>query len=211
MPKILVLFYSRTGNTASIAEAIADGARSVRFSEVELRRIDDLAPAAMIDANPNWKESRAKLASTYQTLGSPQELADYDALVLGSPTRFGVMSAELKSVLDQVGGLWKHGALVNKVGAAFTTVSTPHGGHETTLWSIMTPMANLGMILVPPGFTDPVMYKAGSPYGATATVNSTNSIGEADLAAARHQGKRVAEVTGWVTHAKSHEHGHHAH
>ena len=211
MPKILVLFYSRTGNTASIAEAIAEGARSVRFSEVELRRIDDLAPPAMIHANPAWTESRVRLANTYQTLGSPQELGDYDALILGSPTRFGVMAAELKSVLDQVGGLWKHGALVNKVGAAFTTVSTPHGGHETTLWSIMTPMANLGMILVPPGYTDAVMYKAGSPYGATATVNSTSSIGEADLAAARHQGKRVAEVTGWIAHAKSHEHGGHHH
>ncbi|MDB4915984.1 MAG: NAD(P)H:quinone oxidoreductase, type [Gemmatimonadetes bacterium] len=211
MPKILVLFYSRSGNTAALADAIADGARSVRFSEVEVRRIDDLAPAAMIDANPAWKENRATLASTYQTLGSPQELADYDALILGSPTRFGVMTAELKSVLDQVGGLWKHGALVNKVGAAFTLASTPHGGHETTLWSIMTPMANLGMILVPPGYTDPVMYRAGSPYGATATVNSGHALDEADLAAARHQGKRVAEVTGWITHAKSHTHGGHQH
>jgi NAD(P)H dehydrogenase (quinone) len=211
MPKILVLFYSRTGNTAALADAIADGARSVRFSEVELRRIDDLAPSAKIDTIPTWKESRATLANTYQTLADVEELAEYDALVLGSPTRFGVMAAELKHVLDQAGGLWKHGALANKVGAAFTSVSTPHGGHETTLWSIMTPMVNLGMILVPPGYTDPAMYKAGSPYGATATINSGHALDEADLAAARHQGRRVAEVTGWITHARSHTQGHHHH
>ena len=213
MPKILIAFYSRTGNTAKLADAIADGARSVRFSEVEVRRIDDLAPASVIDANPQWKAGREALAANYQVLSGVAELAEHDALVLGSPTRFGVMAAELKLVLDQAGGLWKHGALVNKVGAAFTSVSTPHGGHETTLWSIMTPMANLGMILVPPGFTDPVMYKGGSPYGATATVNSSSAITDADLAAARHQGKRVAEVTAWITHARSHAHGgeHHHH
>jgi NAD(P)H dehydrogenase (quinone) len=208
MPKILVLFYSRTGNTAALAEAIAEGARSVRFSEVELRRIDDLAPQATIDAMPAWAKSREVLANKYQLLASVDELPSYDALILGSPTRYGIMAAELKNVIDQTGPLWKKGSLVNKVGAAFTTVSTEHGGHETTLWSIMNPMANLGMILVPPGYTDPVMYKGGSPYGATATIGGGRVTGEADLAAAVHQGKRVAEVTGWITHARSHAHSH---
>jgi NAD(P)H dehydrogenase (quinone) len=205
MPKILVLFYSRTGNTAALADAIAEGARSVRFSEVDLRRIDDLAPQQVIDAIPDWKASRDRLAAKYQTLSDVNELVRYDALVLGSPTRYGVMAAELKNVLDQTGPLWQKGALVNKVGAAFTSVATGHGGHETTLWSIMTPMANLGLILVPPGYTDPVMFGGGSPYGATATTGG-GAPGAADLAAARHQGKRVAEVTGWITHARSHAH-----
>ena len=205
MPKILVLFYSRTGNTAALADAIAEGARSVRFAEVDLRRIDDLAPAATIASVPGWAESRAALASKYQTMGAVDELASYDGIILGAPTRYGIMAAELKNVLDQTGPLWNRGALVNKVGAAFTSVATGHGGHETTLWSIMTPMANLGMILVPPGYSDPVMFAGGSPYGATATTGA-GAPGEADLAAARHQGKRVAEVVGWVTHARSHHH-----
>jgi NAD(P)H dehydrogenase (quinone) len=205
MPKVLVLFYSRTGNTAALADAIAEGAKSVRFSEVDVRRIEDLAPASVIEAIPDWKASRENLATRYQTFGAVNSLADYDAMILGSPTRYGVMAAELKNVLDQTGPLWQAGKLVNKVGAAFTSVSTQHGGHETTLWSIMTPMANLGMILVPPGYSDAVMFTGGSPYGATATTGG-GAPGEADLAAARHQGKRVAEVVGWITHARSHKH-----
>jgi NAD(P)H dehydrogenase (quinone) len=205
MPKILVLFYSGTGHTAALADAIADGARAVRFAEVDVRRIEDLASASAIAAVPGWAESRDVLAARYQTFGAIEELASYDALILGSPTRYGIMAAELKNVLDQTGPLWNRGALVNKVGAAFTSVATGHGGHETTLWSIMTPMASLGMILVPPGYSDPVMFAGGSPYGATASTGA-GSPGEQDLAAARHQGKRVAEVVGWVTHAKSHHH-----
>lgn len=205
MPKILVLFYSRTGNTAGLAEAVAEGARSVRFAEVDIRRIDDLAPPDVIDAIPEWKASRAMLAAKYQALVNIDALATYDAIILGSPTRYGIMAAELKNVLDQTGPLWEKGALVNKIGAAFTSVATAHGGHETTLWSIMTPMANLGMIIVPPGYSDPVMFAGGSPYGATATTGG-GAPGDADLAAARHQGKRVAEVTGWISHARSHAH-----
>jgi NAD(P)H dehydrogenase (quinone) len=205
MPKILILFYSRTGNTAVLADAIADGARSVRFAEVDVRRIDDLAPQSVIDSLAEWKTAREKLVAKYQTFKDVNELADYDALILGSPTRYGVMAGELKNVLDQTGPLWQAGKLVNKVGAAFTSVATGHGGHETTLWSIMTPMASLGMILVPPGYTDAVMFGGGSPYGATATTGGGPPAG-LDLAAARHQGKRVAEVVGWITHARSHAH-----
>ena len=205
MPRILVLFYSRTGNTAALADAITEGAKSVRFAEVDTRRIDDLAPTSVIESIPEWKRGRETLTARYPTFSDVNTLADYDALILGAPTRYGIMAAELKNVLDQTGPLWQKGALVNKVGAAFTSVSTAHGGHETTLWSIMTPMANLGLILVPPGYSDAVMFAGGSPYGATATTGG-GAPGEADLAAARHQGKRVAEVVGWITHARSHKH-----
>jgi NAD(P)H dehydrogenase (quinone) len=207
MPKILVLFYSRTGNTAALADAVAEGARSVRFAEVDVRRVDDLAPASVIASSPDWARSRETLAARYQTFADVNALVDYDALILGAPTRYGIMAAELKHVIDQTGPLWQRGALVNKVGAAFTSVSTAHGGHETTLWSIMTPMASLGLILVPPGYSDAVMFAGGSPYGATAATGG-GAPAAADLAAARHQGKRVAEVTGWITHAKSHSHSH---
>ena len=206
MPKVLVLFYSRTGNTARLADAIVEGARSVKFTEVDVRRLDDLAPASVIESVPGWKESRDALSKKYRTLGAIDELATYDALVLGAPTRYGVMAAELKLAIDQTGPLWSKGLLADKVGSAFTSVQTAHGGHETTLWSIMTPMANLGLIIVPPGYTDPVMFSGGSPYGATATTGSTGNVTDDDLAAARHQGRRVATVTAMITHAKSHHH-----
>jgi NAD(P)H dehydrogenase (quinone) len=207
MPKTLVLFYSRTGSTAILADAIAEGAKSVRFAEVDVRRIDDLAPEEVIEGSPKWRESREALRRKYRTFTDASSLADYDGIILGSPTRYGIMAAELKNVLDQTGPLWSRGALVNKVGSAFTSVKTPHGGHETTLWSIMTPMANLGMILVPPGYADPAAFEGGSPYGATA-ITGEGAPTEADLAVARGQGKRVATVVEWVTHARSHAHGH---
>lgn len=213
MAKVLVLFYSRTGNTARIADAVAEGAGQVRFSEVEIRKVPELAPEDVIAKVPGWKESRDQLEGKYRSLGvgDIEELVQYDALILGSPTRYGTMSAELKVVLDATGPLWSRGALVNKVGGAFTSVATPHGGHETTLWSIMTAMGNLGMIIVPPGYTDPVAFKAGSPYGATATTGGGGPT-EDDLAFARHQGKRVATVAGWVRHAMGHENeGGHSH
>jgi NAD(P)H dehydrogenase (quinone) len=217
MPKLLVVFYSRTGNTARLADAIVEGARSVRFAEVDARRLEDLAPEETVAASASWAESREALRGRYRTLASVEELVGYDAIVFGSPGRYGVMAAELKLLFDQCGPLWTRGALVDKVGSAFTTVQTAHGGHETTLWSIMTPMATLGMIVVPPGYTEPAMFAGGSPFGATAMTGRGergDSIPDADLAAARVQGARVAKVAEWVRHAKSHEapsHGHHHH
>lgn len=210
MPKVLVLFYSRTGTTARLADALVEGARSVKFTEVDVRRIDDLAPAEAIERVPGWAASRASLAQRYRTFEGVDHLEHYDAVVLGAPTLHGAMAAELKHVVDQTGPLRDRGALVDRVGSAFTAVSAGHAGHETALWSIMATMATLGMILCPPGYSDPATSSGGSPYGATAV---TGTPGEADLAAARHQGKRVATVTGWVHHAKGHAaHAHsHAH
>lgn len=205
MPKLLVVFYSRTGNTATIADSVAEGARSVRFTEVDVRRIDDLAPASVIASVPGWKESREKLAAKYPLLESPEKLAEYDALLLGAPTRYGQMAAELKNLLDSTGPLWNKGALVDKVGGAFTSVATPHGGHETTLLGIMQVMMHHGLILVPPGYTNPVIFRAGSPYGATATTGGGGPT-ELDLEMARHQGARTATVAAWIHHAKSHAH-----
>lgn len=206
MAKVLVLFHSRTGQTARLAEAIAEGARSVRFTEVELRRLEDLAPEAMVQETPDWAASRTRLRERYRALDDVNEIVGYDALVLGSPTRHGVMSAELASLLDQLVPLGERGTLVDRVGSAFTTAQTARGGHELTLVSIMTAMCNLGMILAPPGYTDPVMHRGGSPYGATATTGAPEPESD-DLAAARHQGARVARIAGWVRHAKGHEGG----
>ena len=101
MPKVLVLFYSRTGNTARLADAIVEGARSVKFTEVDVRRIDDLAPAQVIESVAGWSESRAELAQRYRTFEGVDQLVQYDGIILGAPTRYGVMAAELKNVIDQ--------------------------------------------------------------------------------------------------------------
>lgn len=189
MPKVLVLFYSRTGNTATLADAIAEGAGSVKFTEVEIRRIDDLAPAAVIEADESWKGARAALAKKYRALESAESLAEYDALIIGSPARDGIMSAELKHTLDQAGALSARGALVDKVGSAFGSASAAEGGHEMNLMSMLVPMMRFGMIIVPAAHGD---------------LSATG-----DLTSARQLGARVAKVAEWVRHAKSHEaHGH---
>ena len=215
MPKILVLFHSRTGNTAALAEAIAEGARGVRFTEVDIRRLEDLAPGELADAIPAWNEGRGELARKYRTLDSAERMAEYDGVVIGSPGHFGAMSAELRRVLDELGPLASRGGLTDKVGAAFTTALAARGGHEATLAGMTTALASLGMLICPPGQGEGAK-GAGSPLGAIALTGEGGSIGEAELAIARALGKRVAKVAEWVRHAKGHEqaghaHGHHHH
>lgn len=188
MPKLLVLFHSRTGRTAALAEAIAEGAKSVRFAEVDVRRIEELAapegPASDAAARASAEGPRA----THRVLADPASLADYDGIILGSPARHGVAAAEVTRLLDRLGALGRAGALVDKVGSAFVPAE-PAGGHETALWSMLTPLARLGAILVPPFRAD-----GAGP--------------EDEAAAARAQGRRVATVVEWVAHARSHAHGH---
>ncbi len=194
MPKTLVLFHSRTGNTAAIADAIAEGVRQVRFAEVDVLRLEDLAPAHVIDGDPRWKAGRDLLAARYRALTSVEALSGYDAVVVGAPARYGAMTPELKAFFDQAAPLAARGALADRVGSAFTSVATQLDGRTHTVWSLMAPLAGLGMLLVPPGTMAPEPHRDGP----TAE----------DLAAARAHGQRVATVAGWVRHAKSHEHGH---
>ncbi|MEP6622564.1 MAG: NAD(P)H-dependent oxidoreductase [bacterium] len=178
MPKTLVLFYSRRGATAALAEAVAEGARSVRFSEVTIRRLDDLASPDTIAADPDWTTSRDALAARYQTLGHIDELASYDGIILGSPAIDGDVCAEVKQVLEQAAALRSNGAFANTVGSAFS----PGQAQQAATWSLLSSLGQLGMILVPSGYDD------------------------ADPVAAAGQGKRVADVVSWVTHARSHSH-----
>ena len=188
MPKVLVLFHSRTGNTAALADAIAEGAGSVKFTEVEVRRIEDRERVSETETNAEGKAARTALAKKYRTLESVESLAQYDAIIIGSPVRQGTMSAELKEVLDQAKAFSGRGALADKVGSAFVPVAASSGEHDAAIMSMLTPMMKLGMILVPAGEAD---------------------AAEGELAAARGQGARVAKVAEWVRHAKSHEaHGH---
>jgi NAD(P)H dehydrogenase (quinone) len=194
MPKVLVLFHSRTGRTAAIAEAIARGAESVKFTEVELRRIDDLEPQRPTDDESTT--ARAAMARKYRALESVESLAHYDALIVGSPARYGAMSAELKHTLDQVEALWRRGALADKVASAFGSSDARVAGLEAHVASMIVALSHLGMIIVP-------------PVSSGADAGSASDRDAAVLTAAEQQGARVAKVAEWVRHAKSHEaHGH---
>jgi NAD(P)H dehydrogenase (quinone) len=196
MPKTLVLFYSRGGRSAALADAIVEGARSVRFAEVDVRRLDELAGAHAIEADPEWSASRSVLAARYRTLEGIERLADYDAIVLGGPTHQDTLPAELARVLDEAAAMHGH-ALLDRVGSAFTSTGAESGG-ERTPWPILAAMGRLGMILVP-----------SAPADAPAEGAAPS---DADLEAARRLGRRVATVADWVRHAKGHAHGHgHAH
>jgi NAD(P)H dehydrogenase (quinone) len=193
---ILIAFYSRTGNVARLAEAVAQGARQTDGADIKLRRLDDLAPEEVIERDERWWRSREDQHARYPE-PTLEDLEWADAIIFGTPTRYGNMSAELKLFIDKTGPLWVQGKLVNKVGAAFTSTATLHGGNEMTLHTIFIPMMHLGMIVVTPGYADPAMFAAGSPYGASSVSgpNADQSPTEADLAAARFLGHRVAAVT----------------
>lgn len=193
---VLVTFYSLTGTIATLAEVIGEGSKEIKGVDVRLRRVADTIPYPMVENNEHLKKNRDQMIEKYP-VPTHEDLLWADAIILGSPTRFGNMCAEMKTFLDQTGQLWAQGKLVNKAGAAFTSTSTVHGGQETTLQTMYIPMMHYGMIIVPPGYADPIMHKAGSPYGATAVtygpqVNAKPT--DDDLSAARFMGKRVAEI-----------------
>jgi NAD(P)H dehydrogenase (quinone) len=200
--KVLVVFYSRNGSTAILAEAVASGAREAG-AEVILRRVDEFISEELIRSVPGWAENRQRLKARFQP-PTPDDAETADAIVFGTPTRFGNCSAELKSYIDSLGALWAKGALNGKVGSAFVSTATTHGGNEVTALTLFAPMAHLGMIIVPPGYSDPIMFEAGTPYGASAVTGQDNTPPtDADLAAARAQGRRVAMVAAALKAAKS--------
>ncbi len=191
--KVLIVFYSRNGSTEKMALAVAEGAKAAG-AEVRLRRARDIVGPDVMAKAPGWIENAARLDATYQA--PTVDDADWaDAIIFGTPTRFGNVSAELKAYIDSLGGLWFQGKLNGKVGAAFTSTSTPHGGNESTVISLFNPLAHLGFIIVPTGYADPAVFKAGSPYGASHVSGQNSSPPtEDELTVARFQGKRVAEV-----------------
>lgn len=192
-PKVLIAFYSRTGVTEALANAIAAGAREVG-AEVRLRRVREFVAVEVMDLSPGWREAAVAMNGIYE---APTEAdAEWaDALVFGSPSRFGTPAAELKAFIDSLGGLWFQGALNGKAASAFASSSTAHGGNETTILSLYAPFAHLGMIVVPTGYADPILFEAGTPYGSSSvSENIAKPPTPADLAVARFQGRRVAEV-----------------
>jgi NAD(P)H dehydrogenase (quinone) len=199
--KVLIAFYSRTGVTEALAKAVAEGAKN-SGAEVRMRRAREVVSNDVMSTAPGWVEQAAALNAKYE---APTEAdAEWaDAIVFGTPTRFGATTAELKSYIDGLGGLWQKGTLNGKVGSVFCSTSTPHGGNETTLLSLYNPMAHLGLVIVPLGYSDVSLFKAGTPYGASSvSFNQAAPPTADDLEVARYQGKRVAQVASALVAAK---------
>lgn len=200
-PKVLIAFYSRNSSTEILANAIAQGAIE-EGAEVRLRRAREFVSDEVMASVPGWRENAAVMNEKYE---APTEAdAEWaDAIVFGTPTRFGSISSELKAYIDGLGGIWFQGKLNGKVGSVFGSTSSMHGGNESTLLSIYTPMAHLGLIIVPLGYADPAMFKAGTPYGAThVSAQDSKKPDEDHLQVARFQGRRVASVARGLLHAK---------
>ncbi len=191
--RLLIAYYSRSGSVQRLAEAAADAAREAG-AEVRVRRAREVAGAAAMAKVDGWTESAARQDALYpEPTHDDAEWAD--AILFGTPCYFGAMATELKNVLDQLGPQWKRGALAGKVGGAFATASWPHGGSEVVTLSLYAPMAHLGMVIVPTGYTDAAMLEAGSPYGASAIVGAENrDPASSDLDAVRHQARRSVAI-----------------
>ena len=193
MSKVLVLYYSTYGHIETMAQAVAEGARAAG-ARVDVKRVPETAPEAVALAAHFKIDQAAPVASV-------AELADYDAIVVGAPTRFGRMPAQMAAFLDQAGGLWARGALNGKVGGAFTSTATQHGGQEMTLFSLITNLLHFGMVIVGLPYSHQGQMTldeiaGGSPYGATTIAGGQGQRQPSaiDLEGARHQGRLVAET-----------------
>ena len=193
MSKVLVLYYSSYGHIEQMAEAVADGARSAGAT-ADIRRVPELVPDEVARASGYKLDQQAPLARV-------DELEQYDAIIIGVGTRYGRMASQMANFLDQTGGLWARGALNGKVGSAFTSTASQHGGQETTLMAIHTNLLHLGMLAVglPYSFAGQLRLDeitGGSPYGATtiAAGDGSRQPSENELDGARFQGRHVAEI-----------------
>jgi NAD(P)H dehydrogenase (quinone) len=195
-----VIYYSATGNTYRVAQAVEEGARAAG-AETRLRRLPDLAPEAAIASMPAWKANVD--ATAHIPAASLDDLDWADGYVFGSPTRYGALAAPLKYFFEGSAQLWSQGKLANKAAAAFTGAANPHGGQETTLLTIYNVMYHWGAIIVPTGYTDKSIYAAGgNPYGVSFTASGDGNPAEEALAAARYLGGRVARVAAVLAEAK---------
>jgi NAD(P)H dehydrogenase (quinone) len=201
--KIQVIFYSMYGHIYQMAEAIAEGARGVTGAEVSLYQVQELVPDAALERTG---AKAARSAFAHIPFAQTQQLPEADAIIFGTPTRFGNMAAQMRNFLDQTGGLWAKGALVGKVGSVFASTGTQHGGQETTITSFHTTLFHLGMIVVGvpyscPELTNMAEITGGTPYGATTLAGADGSRQPSanELAIARFQGRHVAEITRKLT------------
>ncbi|GIJ27274.1 trp repressor-binding protein WrbA [Micromonospora qiuiae] len=167
--KVAVIYYSATGITYQMAQAASEAAGEAG-AEVRLRKVRELAPDEAIRSNSGWQAHRLETQDVEEA--EPDDLSWADVVIFGSPTRYGMVAAQLKQFIDTTGPLWANGALADKVYSAFTSTATEHGGQETTLTSLFSVFYHWGGIVVAPGYTDPSQFVAGNPYGASHTSNN---------------------------------------
>ena len=198
MSKLLVLYYSSYGHVETMAQAVAEGAREVAGMEVTLKRVPEIMPEEAA------KKAGVKLDQA-APVADPKELADYDGIIFGTPTRFGNMAAQMRNFLDQTGGMWMKGGLIGKVASVFTSTGTG-GGNETTILTFIPTLLHHGMVVVGlpyscPELTDLSEVKGGSPYGAAtiAGADGSRKPSAKELSMARFQGRHVAGITAKLT------------
>ncbi|WP_298090396.1 NAD(P)H:quinone oxidoreductase [uncultured Sphingomonas sp.] len=194
MTKVLVLYYSSYGHIEQMADAIAEGARA-GGAEVDIRRVKETAPAEVVAA------AHFKTDAAHPEIEGPDALTNYDAVIVGAPTRYGRMPSQMAAFWDTTGGVWMKGGLVGKVGGAFTSTASQHGGQETTLFSILTNLLHHGMTIVGldygfSGLNGVSEVMGGTPYGASTIADGDGSRqpSQVELDGARYQGKRIAET-----------------
>ena len=199
MTKVLVLYYSAYGHIEKMAEAVAAGARDVAGTEVTIKRVPELVPEDVAKKAHMKLDQKAPIATV-------DELANYDAIIFGVPTRFGNMAAPMRNFLDQTGGLWMKGALIGKVGSVFTSSATQHGGLETTITSFHATLLHQGMVIVGVPYSCQEQMSmdeitGGSPYGASTIAGGDGSRqpSEGELSMARFQGGHVAKIAAKLT------------
>jgi len=191
---ILVVFYSRDGSVETLAKAVSEGAREAG-AEVRVRRVPDIVSSDVMAKVPGWQERSARMLAEYGA-PTPADVEWADGIIFGTPTRFGNVSAELKAFIDSLGGLWFQGKLNGKAAGAFTSTAGPHGGNETTVVTLYVPMAHLGFIIVPNGYThEKILQGHGTPYGSSSTSGQNSAPPTAEeIEVAKHQGARVTNV-----------------
>lgn len=196
--RVQIVFYSMYGHTYKMAEAVAAGARAVEDVEVSLYQVPELVPEEILERT-GAKAARAAFA--HIPVAKPEQLAEADAIIFGTPTRFGNMCAQMRNFLDQTGPLWANGALIGKLGSVFTSTATQHGGQETTITSFHTTLLHHGMIIVGVPYSEQHLFNmkeitGGTPYGASTLAGGDGSRqpSENELAIARFQGRHVAQI-----------------
>ena len=198
--KLSVIYYSATGTNFQIASAVKESAEEAG-AEVRLRKISELAPDDAIDKNPLW---RAHVEATKDIPeANLNDLEWGDAFIFGTPTRFGNVASQMKQFIDTAGGLWFQGKLTNKVVSGFTSAQNPHGGQETTLLALYNTFYHWGCIIVPPGYTDEVVFASGgNPYGVSSDAAPGKQVPETVLNSARYLSRRVVQITQWILNGK---------
>lgn len=191
---VAVVYYSATGTVHAFAEAAADEAAKLDGAEVRLLKAAELAPAEAIAANPKWQAHAQATADIPEV--SPDDMEWAQVLLFGTPTRYGLPTAQLKQFIDTLGPLWQAGKLVNKVVSSFTASSTAHGGQETTIVALNNTFYHWGCVIVPPGYADPIQFTTGNPYGASHVSGTPDQPlpSEDELAAMRFQTRRTVGI-----------------